>query len=323
MNMNVKQLLKGIISYVPGARRLNRMIVANRRTIGVFSVARYCYSVWLRHLTMAYKNGLSTQPDVIAELGPGNSLGTGLAGLISGAKEYYVLDVAEYANLKRNIEIFDELVNLFRKRENIPDETEFPSMKPYLESYEFPNDILTDERLSDVLKQNRIESIRNALLSWHGENVSKEWLFYLVPWHNLEVIKEESVDMIFTQAVFEHIDKLAYTYERLCRWLKPGGFISHEIDFKSHNIAKKWNGHWTYSDFVWKLMRGKRTYLINRQPHSTHIKFLQKFGFEIVCDVKEIDRSGIQRKDLAPRFKNLSDEDLTTSAAFIQAIKEI
>lgn len=313
---NIKPLLKGIATFIPGLYKF-----ASTDT-GETTSVRYCYSVWLRHLTVAYKNGLPTQADIIAELGPGGSLGIGLAALISGANKYHALDVVEYANNKRNIEIFDQLVDLFKKREKIPDETEFPRVKPYLECYEFPNHILTDERLSEALKQDRIQSLRNALLNLGSEGEDDVQISYFVPWHDLKVIKEESIDMIYSQAVLEHVDDLAHTYEALYRWLKPGGFMSHDIDFRCHGTAKDWNGHWAYSDFAWRLIKGKRPYLLNRQPHSTHIDLLRKFGFEVVCDIKTKDTSRIQRKHLASRFKNMSYDDLTTSDAFIQAVKK-
>ena len=154
------------------------------------------------------------------------------------------------------------------------------------------------------------------------DNKNNIQISYFVPWYDPKVIKEESIDMIYSQAVMEHVNDLAYTYEQLYRWLKPGGFMSHEIDFRSHGTAKDWNGHWAYSDFVWKLIKGKRPYLINRQPLSTHINLLEKFGFEVVCDMKTKDSSGIERKVLASRFKNMFDDDLTTSTAFIQAVKK-
>src|SRR3977135_940863 len=37
--------------------------------------ARYCYSVWLRHLVNAWQQGLHTLPEVVVELGPGSSQG--------------------------------------------------------------------------------------------------------------------------------------------------------------------------------------------------------------------------------------------------------
>lgn len=71
---------------------------------------------------MAHKSGLSTQPAVVAELGPGDSLGVGLAALISVASQYFALDVKAHASDHRNLEVFDELANLFARQENVPDE---------------------------------------------------------------------------------------------------------------------------------------------------------------------------------------------------------
>ena len=60
---------------------------------------------------MANKNGiLNGVPAIIAELGPGNSLGVGLAGLISGAEKYYGLDVVEYCSSAETLGLFDEIV---------------------------------------------------------------------------------------------------------------------------------------------------------------------------------------------------------------------
>jgi hypothetical protein len=271
---------------------------------------------------MAHKNNLSTQADAIAELGPGDSLGVGLAGLLSGANKYYALDVIRYASNKRNIEILDELVELFKEREKIPDEAEFPRVKPNLESYEFPTHILTDERLDKALNADRIKSIRKALLNPNHHTDSNIQISYFAPWYDSQVMKENAVDMIYSQAVLEHIDDMVSTYHNLNRWLKSGGLMSHTIDFKCHGKAKQWNGHWRYSDVLWKLIKGRRVYFINRRPYSIHLELMRRFGFEVTCEIKYKKDSAIQRKHLARRFKNISEDDLTTSGVFIQTVKK-
>lgn len=272
---------------------------------------------------MMGENRLPTQFDGVAELGPGNSLGVGLAALLSGVNRYYSLDVVDYTANQRNMEIFDGLVELFLKRVRIPDPTEFPEAKPLLSCYDFPGHILTEERLKQALKKERVESIRRSLadLNRGYRSDGNTRIFYFVPWYDAKVIQEGSVDLAYSQAVLEHVDDLDRTYEALARWLKPRGLLSCQIDFKCHETASEWNGHWTYSDFVWTLIRGRRPYLLNRYPHSTHLELLRKYGFEVVRDIKIVMPSRIQRKRLAPRFKNLTEEDLTTSGAFIQAIK--
>jgi len=85
VQIKVASLMGGMAAYIPGLYDLISRVRRNRTT-GTAS-ARYCYSVWLRHLVMAFQNGLRTFPETIVELGPGPSLGTGLASLISGANK--------------------------------------------------------------------------------------------------------------------------------------------------------------------------------------------------------------------------------------------
>jgi hypothetical protein len=146
-------------------------------------------------------------------------------------------------------------------------------------------------------------------------------IHYVVPWYDPSIIEPESVDMILSQAVLEHVDNLENTYSSMQLWLRNGGLTSHQIDFKSHGTAHEWNGHWAYSDLMWKIIRGKRPYLINRQPASNHIDLLNKHGFRIVCDKRVKKENGITRKQLARRFSNLTDEDLNSSGMFVQAVK--
>jgi SAM-dependent methyltransferase len=278
---------------------------------------RYYYAVWLRHLLMARRHGFKIIPRVVAELGPGGSLGTGLAALLSGAESYQALDVVNLFEAAPNLKILAELEELFRARAPIPDEREFPQLKPRLESYEFPRDVLTDGHLKKTLDKERLAAIRQALLH---PGPHQALLSYYSP-YDLQTLAAGSVDLLLSQAVLEHVDDLPRAYEAMRLWLKPGGLLSHTIDFKAHGTAEAWNGHWGYSDLVWRLMRGRKPYLINRRPHSTHLELLKKNGFALGCDLKEQDASGLSREQLAPRFQNLSDDDLLTSGAFIQAVK--
>jgi hypothetical protein len=288
---------------------------------GSFS-ARYCYSVWMRHLVMCHKNGLNSNPAVIAELGPGNSLGIGLAALLSGADEYYALDAVKHTCTEKNYQILTELIELFQNKEQIPDDKEFPLTGPRLDSYGFPDHILTTERLNKSLNIVRLENIKKAISDLDCKTSNEIKIAYYVPWNAENVIRENSVDLIYSQAVLEHVNELEFTYKAMFRWLKSRGGISHQIDFKSHGTAKEWNGHWTHSDFIWNLMKRNKPYLINREPYSKHIQYLQDSRFKIVCVVPVKTKSNLNKNKLTPKFQSLSDEDLNTSEVFIQAIKK-
>ena len=144
---------------------------------------------------------------------------------------------------------------------------------------------------------------------------------YVVPWAESDVMSEESVDMIVSQAVLEYVDNLEETYQAMHKWLRPNGIASHQIDFSAHQTCERWNGHWMYSDLSWSVMRGRRPYFLNREPHSTHIRMLKECGFEILCDVRSLCPTEVNAGRLAARFKDLPAEDLVTRGCFIQVEK--
>jgi hypothetical protein len=319
--MNYKTLISGLSTHVPGGYDL-LIRLRNSSSGGAAKSARYCYSVWLRHLVMAKNNNLiQNVPETIAELGPGDSLGVGLAALLSGSKKYYALDVVPHANLSGNLSVFDDLVNLFHNREPIPDDTEWPDIFPKLTSYEFPKDILSDEIIDAALKPERIASIKNALVNPANGSSDIE-VQYFVPWTAAGIIRNNSVDFVISQAVMEHIVNLDEAYSAIYQWLRMGGGISMEIDFSNHVMANKWNEHWTYSDFMWDtIVWGKRPYSLNRQPHSIHLALCEKHNFNIVSDIPHYDCTGIPRGKLHKCFKGISDEDLLIKNSFLQCKK--
>jgi hypothetical protein len=319
--MKIKYLVKGFIKSIPGIEYLYKF---HTHTGGTNS-ARYCYSVWLRHLIHANESGLTRIPKKIAELGPGDSLGIGLSALISGSEQYFALDIIKYTNAEFNLKIFDELVILFKNKTPLPDENEFPLMKPTLQNYHFPDHIFTDSYLEKVLDEKRLVKIRDSIKALDKPDAAKEgteMITYKAPW-NEEVINEsEEVDMIISQAVLQHIDKLAPAYQLMFKWLKPTGLMSHVIDFKSMGSSDNWYGHWSYSDTEWKIVRGRKEYLINRLPYSAHINLLHENGFKVIRSRKTTNESIINRKNLAPRFKSMSDEDISVSGAYILSAKK-
>jgi hypothetical protein len=145
----------------------------------------------------------------------------------------------------------------------------------------------------------------------------------MVPWSDASVIQRESVDVIISHSVLEHVEDLDTTYRALAFWLKPGGLMSHQIDMTSHGVSEKWNGYRAYSEIVWKLALGRRPFFINRQPCSTHLRFLNSTGFEILRDLHFHQEDGIRRNEVAKAWAQLSDDDLNCSGLFVQVRKAV
>lgn len=303
-------ILKGLATWLPF------LYDARRGTTGGTSSSRYCYSVWMRHWTLVRAAGLGSEARVVAELGPGDSLGIGLAALLSGATELRAFDVVRYAASATNRRVLGELVELFRNRADIPDDVEFPGIFPRLECYRFPTHLWTDEALSSCLAPARVAMITEAL---DGRADGPIRISYLVPWDAVDESERASVDMVYSQAVLEHVAELSSAYVALGRWVRPGGVMSHTIDFGSHRITATWDGHRQYSDAMWSLVCGARPYLLNRAYPQEHIDGIARNGFRIRAVSREACEATIADRRLATRFKELSAPDRATRSMHVIA----
>lgn len=311
MIINIKPFLRGILSYlIP-----NNFIP--RKGTGGSNSAKYCYSVWLRHLVQLHKCGLINKiTDIkrIAELGPGDSLGIGIAAIFCGAKEYYALDVIEHSNILANKNFAKSLLELFTNKAPIPDENEFSNVNPKLEDYSYPSEILP--LFNDNLKntENEIE------LALEKES-NKIKIEYIVPWNKEEPQIINSLDLVYSQAVMEHVENINDTYQKMYLWLRPGGIISHQIDFKAHEISNYWSGHWYISNSIWKILMHGRKYIINRNMLSEHLKAIKTCGFEIKNVLRVTTENPLIDRRTKVIRKHTEYDDLITSSCLIQAVK--
>lgn len=312
--MKTKQVVKGLLTFA-----LPRWTYS-RHTGGTNS-ARYCYAVFLRQLIRVHSCTGQTPLGAIAELGPGDSLGIGLAALIAGANRYYAFDVAPFSNTSRNLDVFDELVELFNQRADVPGESEISEIKPAIANDVFPHYILNDDWMKRALNAERIKDLRREILV--EKERSKSRISYVAPWLDRSTIQDATLDWIFSQAVMEHVDNLSVTYDICSRWLRPGGVMSHQIDFRSHGTAATWDGHRTYDDFTWRLIRGARPYLINREPLSAHRTIAETYSFELIDQILVKRQPAVASAELAPRFRAWPEEDISTAGAFVVHRKRI
>jgi SAM-dependent methyltransferase len=312
MQINSYPIVRGLASYVLPDR------ILKRPGSGGSISSEYCYSVWLRHLYYLMDKKLFAEPGEIrsiAEIGPGDSLGIGLSALYTGASRYYAFDVIEHTSLDRNLQINEELFDFFRQQAPIPNTERQKSTRPELPNYDFPSRHLpSDEKYYN----GRREAIQKALTKEAHASLS---IKYVVPWYDVPNDDVSDLDLIFSQAVMEHVDNIEFAYGQMYRWLRKGGVISHEVDFQTHEMTKEWNGHFFIGDSMWSLLSRGRKYPMNRLPLSAHISMIEKAGFTIknvVPDQRQNSFKGQQPKVPGVTF---SKGDLETCSALIQAVK--
>jgi len=237
-----------------------------------------------------------------------HGLGTGFCALILGAKKYYALDLIDFTDPKVNVSIFDELVALFRKKAPIPS-TGIHSLRfPELDCYEFP-EFLNFEPNKEF--EDRMVKLRTDIALKTGEYVE-----VAAPWTELSIINSNSIDWIFSQSVLEHIDDLRGIYKAMNNWLKLNGYMTHLIDFSSHNLTFEWNGHWAIKKQLWSILRGKRPYLINRIPYSEYIRLAEDNGFSTILEKRYKRFDGLTTGQFTTSFSG-NEEDTRTAMVFL------
>jgi hypothetical protein len=292
-----RTLIKSLLSHVVPALRTTH---SYGNALGTAS-ADGSYTVFLRQLiTLHGCTGLRV-PRVIAELGPGSSLGTGFAALIAGAEKYYALDLVNHTKPEHNLALFDQVAELFRRRAPVPASGRHSLRFPDLERYDFPEFL---ELGPARLFEERVAAIREDIASGTDNRLEM-----FAPWADRATIRPQSIDWVFSESVMEHIDDLAGAYAALGSWLKPSGHASHLIDFGSHGVTRDWNGHWALGDRVWTTLRGRRPYLINRQPYAEHLRLAQENGFVTVLERRSKRFDGLIPEEFAERFRSVDDED--------------
>jgi hypothetical protein len=296
--MGARTVAKGLLSWIPG---LQLQFVPHGS--GTAS-AEYCYGVWLKHLTLLWAHGMRELPRAVLELGPGASIGTGVAALLSGAESYTGIDAVPYATAPTNDAVRRDLVAMFQSRAPRP-KPGFPPFDQYLDGRLFPSHILDEGRLAAALAPRRLARLEQSVR-------------YLT-WKDTGAIGAASIDLVFSHVVMNQVDDLDGVYGHCARWLRPGGWMSHQIDFTSLDTTPEWNGHRGYDELAWKLIAGRRAYFVNRAVCSTHLEIMRRKGFEVVHVIRGSRQGGLTRAQLAPRWRSCSDEDLSTQSAFVVA----
>lgn len=300
-NVNIKTFL---------GRRLRNIELFNKVfPIGTGNDGRYCYIVWMTHLNRLNTNESVGIPNNVAELGPGDSIGVGLAALLSGAKSYVALDIHNYYDVQKNLQDFDDILDLFKRRASIEG------------SFKFPHKILTEEVLKKSLNPDRIEKIRKEICNISSNN---KMIKYVAPWSDPKFIQANSVDFILSQCVLEHVDKLEECYLSMFDWLKVDGYMSHLIDFQCHDFAKEWNNHWFWSEEKWQFVKGgdKNDFTaFNRMPASRHVELTKGSGFKNLKLEPLKRESNLEHNQLSSNFSWLTEEDITTSGLILFAQK--
>lgn len=317
----VQKNIEGLISYLPWIYKLlKKTEIAG--VAGSTSNADYCYNVFWRHVANAEAANVNLLKaencKTLLELGPGGSMGVGLCGLLSGYERYIGVDVVPFAdNVHRNLQVYDELVEMFKQ--GAPLNCKY-SIWPDCSDLEYPIDKIKKLFDEGFLEDVRIQNIRQTVHGNYFENKGIR-IDYYNPQQALLFVEKDSCDWVFSQAVLEHVTSIDDVHSFVYGSLNADRVCSHTIDFKAHGMSIYDNGHYRWSPFFWKFLNGRRVLLSNRRMPSEHIKILEDLGMEVIKNDLRYVRKELPKRKIHKTFSAFSEGDILTSSSFILAKK--
>ena len=240
---------------------------------GRMDAREYAVSVFNGHVERA---GMADRllNKTVLELGPGDSIASAVIAAAKGAKVILV-DRGDFA--RHDLGPYLDLVRMLKEKG--------------------PSRYLPE--LSDCRTTKELLARCGALYMTEGLK-------------SLAQIEKASVDLIFSQAVLEHIRKKEFLeMMREChRILKPGGVCSHKVDLRDH-LGGALN-NLRFSEPIWESRYFVASnFYTNRIRCHQMLRLFSDAGFEVeVAGVLRWDDLPTARNKLAPEFRDLPDDEI-------------
>lgn len=201
---------------------------------------------WLTHLRRYSPDDNTLAGKSVLELGPGSDLGIGIYLLSKGCSQYNACDVNSIMSSTPD-KFYEEL---FRKLESINSKTDISFLKKQL----------TEAKAGRPSRLNYQVRKDFDILSSFGR---------------------ASIDLVLSQAAFEHFDDINATVSQLSSVCKPGARLAVLVDLKTHSRwirDKDPNNIYRYSKCVYNAFwfRG----IPNRVRPFQYKEALERFGWK-------------------------------------------
>jgi len=140
---------------------------------------------------------------------------------------------------------------------------------------------------------------------------------------SLRSLPDNSVHLIFSQAVLEHVRKGEYGdfVAEMKRVLVPGGIASHQVDLQDH--LDHGLNNLRFPDRLWETpFFSDAGFYTNRLSCSEHRRTFEKAGFRVLSvTTQQFDVLPIRQRQLARQFSLRTDEDLAVLGFHLVATK--
>ena len=285
--MNLKELKKLIPWYIKLGIKIMLSCIPNKyvffRSFGIYKLGdmmnpKYSLQVFTSHLK--YSN-FDPKNSIILEIGPGDSISTGIIAYSMGAKKSILVDNGNYAT--KYIKKYKKLIQILRSS-----------------GYERAKKLEECNNFNELLNMANIIYLTNGLDS-------------------LRKLESNSIDFCFSQAVLEHIflNEFSAFISELYRVQKLGGLSSHQVDLKDH-LGESLNSL-RFNTAIWESNLFKRAgFYTNRLRCYQLKKIFQMSGFDILkIQLNKWKQIPVKRRWFFKDFKNIVEEELLIKEMYI------
>lgn len=277
--------------------------------------ANRAYFQFLTHLSKAHSAGIEWPVDTLSEIGTGSHLGICFCALFSGVTKYQGFDQFRHVDLSDQLALLNDIHSMFVNKQ--------PALNDLNQlAFEFPEHIISDAILNKTLKEDFKTSIE-AEISRLSSGLDSNLIKYAAPYSQGHNEFFDTTDLLMSTATLEHVEDVNDTYRFFHSILRPGGHMSHSIDFRNHGYRKLWNGkdlwnsHWLLNEEEWKTVTKGAEYSINRLPASAHLRAMAEASFEIIFVQRRIYENELNWRDLTRQFRWLSSNDIECSGIHV------
>lgn len=126
---------------------------------------------------------------------------------------------------------------------------------------------------------------------------------------NLKSLPDNSVDIILSTSLLEHVSDPEKAFSEMKRVLKKDGCMFHSIDLRDHFFFDFPLHFLKFSPWWWKHFFTRPETFTNRFRMPYYLDLIEKFGFKIIYQHTESTDQGTNQFGLDERFKNFSEEE--------------
>lgn len=269
-----KILIKIVLSRIPVSYKSWRKL--NIFKHGAMDDPVYAYKTFIKH----YKTGNMMDKNngyVMLELGPGDSLASGIIAKCLGACKSYLVDKSNDALVSSCN--YKNILNHLNSVENIP-ENEKPNI----------------EDIDEIKKYYNIEYMTEGLKS-------------------LRSLPDSSIDYLWSQSVLEHIklDEFRDYVREFRRIIKEDGVSVHGVDLKDHLSYALNNLRFTEAMWESRFMSSSGFYT-NRLRYSEILDIFSQEGFSPnILNLKKWKDLPTKKERMDEKFRNMRNEELLIS----------